>query len=295
MGRIGSSGLTGDDMSIRLKAVFILSVFFIVDLQPVPAVNIRINDTRESNYYLEALYWILEKSGKDYAVVHTDYPLSSQARKIAFVKNGNIDIIYAGTSMDLEKKLLPVRFPILRGLAGQRVFIIHRDYQGAYRRVSGLNDLRRYVGFQGLGWSDRKVLEASGLRQMAELYDDIFTDINAGAAHYFPRGVTEAFSELSDRQDEMVNLTVEKHLLLVYKTAVFFFVNPLNRELADILETGFLKGYEDGSYPRFFYDHPLITTSLKKAGAKDRIRIEIPNPFLSPETEAIPDRYWHRD
>ena len=244
---------------------------------------------------MKSLHWILEKSGKEYKILSTWHPLSSQKRKIDLVKKGEVDILYAGTSIQLEKELLPIWFPIMRGLIGRRIFIIHQNYQVEYDLVSNLNDLKNHMGIQGLGWEDIQILEASGLKQVEKAYDDIFKNINAGSRYYFSRGVTEVFSEYHDRKTKMPNLVVEKRILLEYKIAVFFFVNRSNTELANIIKTGFLNGYEDGSYQRFFYNHPLIKRSMKQANLNKRTKIEIPNPFLSPETEAIPKQYWHQD
>ena len=259
------------------------------------AITVKINDTRNNNYYMQALTWLLDRSGKAYTIVSTDYPVSSQARKVAFVKSGLIDILYAGTSVKLEQQLRPIRFPIMRGLIGRRVLIINKSYQPEYDRVKHISDLKKHVGIQGLGWGDKQVLEAAGLPQTAALYDDIFTRLDAGGRYYFPRGVVEVYSELAGKKSQLPNLAVENNILLVYKTAVFFFVHPGNTGLAAMLETGFLKGYEDGSYGRFFYTHPLIRHSLEQANLQNRTVIKIPNPFLSPETNAIPARYWHKD
>lgn len=282
-------------MKIKMESSILLTVLLFMAAEPVGAINIKISDTRENNFYLEALFWVLEKSGKEYNIIHTKHPVSSQRRKIELVKKGEIDILYAGTSLQLEKELLPIRFPVMRGLIGRRIFIIHGNYQSEYGLVKNLNGLKKFIGIQGIGWGDKQVLEASGLKQVEGLYDDIFRKIDAGSRYYFPRGITEVFSELIDKKITMPNLETEKSILLVYKTAVFFFVNPSNTELANMIKTGFLNAYEDGSYNRFFYGHPLIESSFEKANLKKRIKIEIPNPFLSSETDAIPRRYWHQD
>ncbi len=262
---------------------------------PAWAIDIKINDTRDNNFYMDALNFILEKSGADYKFVSTNHPLSSQARKIILVKNGEVDILYAGTSMQLEKDLLPIRFPIMRGLIGRRIFIINKNYQADYAQVKNLSDLKKFVGIQGIGWGDTQVLEASGLEQEERLYDEIFESLNLGSRYYLPRGMTEVFAELIDKKKTISNLDIEKNILLVYKTAVLFFINPENTELEDVLNSGFIKAYEDGSYNRFFYSHPLIKSAFEQSKLQSRIKIEIPNPFLGTKTEAIPHQYWHQD
>ncbi len=151
------------------------------------------------------------------------------------------------------------------------------------------------MGIQGIGWGDTQVLEAAGLVQEERPYDHIFSNLNFGSRYYFPRGMTEVFSELIDKKTKMPNLAVEKNILLTYKTAVFFFVNPANKALEKVLNTGFLNAYEDGSYHRFFYSHPLVKRAFEQTKSETRIKIEIQNPFLGTETATIPSQYWHQD
>ena len=183
----------------------------------------------------------------------------------------------------------------MRGLISRRIFIINKNKQDLFDSVKSLDDLRLFEGIQGIGWSDIEILEAAGLHQHKVKYNNIFKMINEGRPYYFSRGVTEAFGEISVRKETMQNLTVENNLLLSYPYAIFFFVNRSNTELADILESGFLKAYQDGSYVQFFYNHPTIKNALDQADMGNRIKIEIPNPTLSPETAAIPEKYWHQD
>ncbi|MCP4160870.1 MAG: amino acid ABC transporter substrate-binding protein [Deltaproteobacteria bacterium] len=279
---------------MKIKLI-IFWLFFFTVIDPAWAINIKINDSRKNNFFMESLKWILKKSGQEYKIITTKHPVSSQKRKIVLVKNGEIDIIYAGTSIELEKELLPIRFPVTRGFNGRRIFIINKNYQFDYNMVNNLNALKNHTGVQGLGWGNKQILEYSGLKQVENVYDEIFRSINAGNRSYFPRAVTEVFSEYNNRKAKMPNLVIDKKILLVYKYAVLYFVNPSNTELAEMVKTGFINGYKDGSYIRYFYNHPYIKSSLKHANLKKRIKIEIDNPFLSSETNAIPKKYWHQN
>lgn len=256
--------------------------------------EIKINDTREGNFYIDALRFILKKSGEKHILVF-DEIISSQARNVANVEAGNLDILYAGTSLELEEKLLPIRFPIMRGLVGRRIFIINTNNQSLFEAVKKLDDLKKLTGIQGIGWGDTTVLETSGLKILTSQYDKIFELINAGRTLYFPRGITEIYAEIKSKNAIHPNLVVEKNLLLTYPLAVFFFVSHSNTELAEILILGFTKSYEDGSYLQFFYDHPVIKSALVQADMKNRIKIEIPNPYLSTKTSDISSKYWHKD
>lgn len=260
---------------------------------PAWAIDIKVSDSRGNNVYMDALIWVLDKSGADYRLIHTDHPSSSQLRKVALVQKGEIDVMYAGTTIEMESALKPIRFPITRGLIGSRIFIINKSYQTDYFQVKNLEDLKQYSGVLGFGWADKEVLEAVGLPQIEGVYDEIFESLNSGTCYYFPRGILEAFSELIDKKERSPNLAVENRLLLKYKSAVLFFINPQNKELARILNTGFKKGYEDGSYKTFLYAHPLIKGAFDKAQLEERLVIEIPNPFFPEKSNSIPSQYWH--
>jgi hypothetical protein len=246
-----------------------------------------------TEYPIDLLKFVLNKSGVPYTFTFADVGVMSQAREIALLKdNDRINIGWFGTSADLERDLVPIRFPIWRGLLGHRVFIINKDKQALFDQVNTLEDLKHFTGEQGLGWSDVAILNNAGLHQNESPYDTIFAKINAGRSDYFARGVTEAFREVETIGKNFPNLVVERHVLLVYPFAAFFFTNNQNPELAKAIEDGFRKAYADGSFLKFFYAHPTIKTVLAKANFTKRVRIDIPNPLLTPETLAIPQQFW---
>lgn len=259
------------------------------------SLDIKINDSRANNFYLDALTWVLDKSGADYELIHTNHIMSSQVRKVALVQKGELDVMYAGTTNEMEAALLPIRFPITRGLIGRRIFIINKNYQTDYSKIKDAEDLRLYSGILSYGWPEKEIFEAVDLPQKELLYAEIFENLNSGSRYYFSRGILEAFSELIDKKQKMSNLIVEENILLTYKSAVLFFINPKNEALKNILNLGFRKGYADGSYEEFLYNHPLIKESFAKAKLDQRINIEIPNPFFPSRSLAIPSKYWHQD
>jgi hypothetical protein len=279
-------------MMIRLALVFTALLSFSV---PSWSIGIKVSDSRANNFYMDALIWVLDKSGTDYHLVDTHHSVSSQARKVALVQRGELDILYAGTTNILEDQLLPIRFPITRGFAGLRVLIINKKYIDDYDQVKSVDDLKQFFGLVSFGWAEKEILEAVGLVQQEYVYDDIFSNLNSSSRYYFPRGVLEAYSELIDKKKTMPSLIVEEHILLKYKSAVLFFINPNNTKLADMLNAGFQKGYEDGSYQEFFYNHPLIKRSSEKAKLEQRLVIDIPNPFFPDKSNEIPSSYWHEE
>jgi len=237
----------------------------------------------------------LNKTGVKYHITKSPQT-RTQSRIFNDLKRGSeqINLYWMGTSPEYEKALLPIRFPVYRGLLGHRIFIIHKDTQANFDNVKTLSALQKYMGAQGIGWTDIEILEHSGLKQHITTYENIFKMINRGGrVDYFSRGVSEAFMEVDSRKEQLPNLEVEKKILLVYPFAMLFFTSRTNIELKEILEDGFRKAYEDGSFNNYFYNHPDIKKIFEKANLQQRVKINIPNPFLTKETINIPDKYWH--
>lgn len=246
-------------------------------------------------YKIGLLKLVLQKAKGEHKITisSTTY---TQGRIITTLKGSSnkINLYWMGTSAEFEKDLRPIRFPVYRGLLGHRIFIIHKGDQAKFDSVKTLVDLQKYKGAQGVGWSDIKILRHSGLKQHETKYENIFKMVNKGGKiDYFSRGVTEAFVEVEARKDKLPNLAVERKVLLVYPFAMFFFTSRSNEELAGVLEEGFREAYKDGSFNKYFYNHPDIKKIFKEANIDNRIRIEIPNPLLTPETVSIPNKFWH--
>lgn len=259
----------------------------------IGALEVRVSDSRQSNIYMDALVWLLDKSGVDYNLVYTDHPVSTQKRKVVMVRNNEIDVLYAGYTRELDEHLKPIPVPITRGLIGKRLLIINQKSRALYQDIHSIEELRNHSALLGFGWPEIELFADNQLPVYERIYDEIFLSIDAGNPGYFSRGVLEIYGELDDRQ-ELTNLTVQETLLLSYSSAVLFFVHPNNSELAQAIQLGFDIGYQDGSYEKFLYSHPLVVDSLKKAQINERHQISINNQDYQDFYQSIPAAYWHR-
>jgi len=203
-----------------------------------------------------------------------------------------INLIYTSMSADVEEGLRPIRIPLYRGLIGHRLFIIHKDRQADFDKVKTLDDLKKLSSGQGLGWVDIKILENAGIPVLTAPYDQLFKLLDRGQFDSFPRGALEAFAEVKAHQETEPNLTVEKNLMVVYRSDLIFYTHKADEELAATIEQGLLKAYADGSFMKLFNGHPYIKQAKAEGRLDKRRRFEIANPFLSPEDKAIPDKFW---
>lgn len=280
------------------KNIIILLLFISISLLAKDTLIVKYpltstNSDRDS-YQLDLIKFLLEKSQKPY-IIKPSKEIYTQAKIIRELKSGEeINIYWMGTSPQLEEEFATLRYPIYRGLLGHRVFIINKNDQKIFNNITTLGELQKFKGAQGIGWSDIAILEASGLEQHSTKYENIFKMIHRGGrVSYFSRGLNEAFSEVKHRKNQLKNITVEKNIVLVYPFAMFLFVTPQNKKLYNGLQKGFELSYKDGSFVKFFYNHPKIKQSIKESNLNQRTRIEIPNPFLTPKTADIDSDFWH--
>lgn len=239
------------------------------------------------SYALGLVELALAESGRD-VILRPTVDEMSQTRAARELELGNIDVIWTGTSAEYEERFRAVRIPALRGLDGYRICVIDPARQPAFSAVRSLDDLKQLSIGQDPGWSDVKILEAAGLKVVTAPSDALPDMVERGRFDCFLRGAHEAPGEVARHPA----LAVESDLLIVYPFTSFFFVNKGNTALAEALETGLKKAYEDGRFMQHFNSHPAIRAIFDEGRIDQRRRFYIPNPFLTEETRAIPDQYW---
>ena len=245
-----------------------------------------------SDYFTTLLVMALEASKADNEEIDIifsprDY---SQARWINMLQNDkNNFVIWTMTDKERERQLRPIRIPLFKGLFSYRVLLIRKQEQARFDHVKDVGDLAKLLGGQGTHWPDTLILQANGLRlTTAETTESLYRMINAKRFDYFPRGISEAWFELLQRQE--TNLVVEENLLLYYPTDIYFFVNKNNEALAQRIEKGMEALIDNGKFDQFFYNHPRVSSGLERL--KNRRIVELKNPYLPAETPVNNPRYW---
>jgi hypothetical protein len=236
----------------------------------------------------------------DLALSHIDTPYKvqqdtgeqrTQGRYVDDVISGKVDVMWAATDQDIENKLQPVRIPLLKGLLGHRIFLIHKDDQVKFDQVKTFADLQRLRLGQGTTWADTKILEANKLTVVkTNKYPSLLHMLDGGRFDAFPRGVQEPWSEVNSVPG--LELEVEKKIMLVYKMPFYFFVSKNNQKLAKDLELGLNRAIADGSFNEAFFNDPAIRSAVEKADLKDRLVFQLENPQLPKETPVDRPELW---
>lgn len=279
--------------SVIINAILILPLLFvaIVQAQTPGVIRTLPHATDMDRYALKML---------DLALTHIDTPYKiqpdvgeqrTQGRYVDDVISGKVDIMWAATDQDLENKMQPVRIPLLKGLLGHRIFLIHKGDQAKFDQVKTFADLQRLRLGQGTTWADTKILEANRLTVVkTNKYPSLLHMLDGGRFDAFPRGVQEPWAEVNAVPG--LELAVEKRIMLVYKMPFYFFVSKNNQKLAKDLELGLNRAIADGSFDQAFFNDPAVRNAVEKAELKNRLVFQLDNPQLPKETPVDRPELW---
>ncbi len=254
---------------------------------------IRANDSSDPNgpYAVKMIQLALKHIDKKYKLIVTKEPYS-QVKIMEEVTNGKLEVFWNSSNAEKEALFTPVRIPLYKGLLGNRIFIINKNNQYKFDNIKTLEDLKQITIGQGKTWADTKILESNGLKVVkANKYQSLFLMVEGGRFDAFSRGVHEPFGELASHPD-LKDLTVEKHLMLVYRMPFYLFVSKENKALAKDLETGLNLAIADGSFDQVFFSDPAVLDVMAKADMKNRRAIYLDNPTLSKETPLDRKELW---
>lgn len=243
----------------------------------------------KASYPVDLLQLALSKSGREYQLQPTAEVIPQSRAILLLQSNAVIDVLWTVTSPERERVLLPVRIPIDRGIYGWRLFLIRAGTQARFDAVNDLAALSTLTGGQGHDWPDLPILRASGLKVAAgSSYDGLFEMLVRERIDYYPRALPEVWVELEQRRQ--LPLSVEETLVLHYPSAMYFFVSPANRQLADDLQRGLERAVADDSFAQLFDRY--FAAAIGRARLGERKILEIDNPLLPDLLPRSDSRYW---
>ncbi|MBD1389010.1 transporter substrate-binding domain-containing protein [Neiella sp. HB171785] len=253
--------------------------------------QVTINKPRQgSTYMFELMKLALSYSSQPYEFVANAETLSRRAQTEA-VRNGDLDVMWGGTSTQMEQDFIPVRIDGYRGMMSLRFMLIRKGDQQLFDQVDDYNDLKRLTFGQGRTWADRDILESAGLDVVtAPKKASLFFMLDGERFDAFPRGATEAWREAE--QYSHLDITVENGLIISYPLPTYFFVNKKNLTLARDIESGLEKMLVDGRFDEFFYNNDRIRQFLTQADLNNRRVIQLDNPLLPKNTPLHRKELW---
>jgi len=215
----------------------------------------------------------------------------TQTRAIQDLETDNMDVMWLATNTEVEEQLLPIRFPLLKGLLGHRVFIINPNAQSRFAQVRTFEDIKALSFGQGQGWPDVEILRSNGLKVITtSKYNNLFYMVEGGRFDGFPRGVLEPWVELAAHPE--LGLTVDKYVVLVYKLPFYLFVRKDAVSLANAIKDGLDAALESGEFDEYFYNTKQIQDAINRSNLGERVAFELKNPSLHRKTPLDKPEYW---
>lgn len=244
-----------------------------------------------TQYRIDIIKLALNLSGEPHTFSIYEEQMN-QARRLNFLTSGQyFNVAIQGTSVDFEKRFLPVRVPIYLGLgSGYRLMIIRNQLQPTLANVKSLSELQAFTIGQGTSWSDIAIWEHAGFKVIDSSYKNLFGMTASGRFDLFSRGLFEAYEEHRIFEQQYPNLAVDNALLVVYPFAIYIFVSPNHPEVHAALLKGMQTAYQTGQLQSLLTKNPAVAAALAQAQLEKRTRIDLPAYNMTPETlQAIKD------
>lgn len=288
------------------KAYFMPFLLVIVTLlaaptAPVYSSELIITNPKKSSldkrfeYPMEVLRLALDRTKSDYGKAEIEpYPQGlSRKRALVELGRGNITVFSAPTRREWEEKALPVRIPIRKGLMGYRLFLIRAENQHMFSNISSVDELKKLSVGQGLQWSTTAALKKLGFSIDGSTdYESLFTMLMHNRFDYFPRAITEIFTEFDLRKEKYPDMEIEKSISLYLPLPYYFFVTPKRPDLVKRLEAGLRMMIKDGTLDTLF--NAYHRQNIDRANLDKRQILRLKNPDLPPQTPFDQKEFWYQ-
>lgn len=241
------------------------------------------------DYTTKILSLALSYSEQNYQIkaYGSDLPKHQAFKKLA--TNNGIDVMFGGSTLEREALYRPVRFPLMKGLYGWRVSLVHKDNKQLFDDTNTLSDLQHYSAGQFNTWSDTKVLRANDITVATSSdYSGLYTMLHKKRFDHFPRSIIEVTWNIQEFSH--LDLVIEPNVLIHYPSAYYVYVRKDNEILAQEIYNGLIQAQQDGSFDTLFSQH--FGAHVERVKSEKRQIIPLTNPYLSPLTPIHNSSMW---
>ena len=244
--------------------------------------RIIVPDYLESSPHRKVLEYALTVTAEQYGHVGITYShemVQGRAHQ-QLIDGTSLHLAVFAPSVERERDLIPIYFPLTQGLLGFRVCLIAKHQQHKFRDIHTLDDWRKaklIIG-QGAHWPDVAILQSNQLHvDTNPIYALLFEMTRQLRFDCFLRSIGEVESDLACPHAE--GLEMEPHLLLYYPQPSLFFVSRRYPLLAERIQKGLEIGWQSGFMQQHFQQYYGKIT--KQIRCQQRRLIKLDNPLLS--------------
>ena len=235
------------------------------------------------NYQMSVLSRVLEVTAEygDLSISRHPQPMS-QSRQVRSLLEGSADVMWSVTSKSRERKLIPIRLPLLRGYSGHRVIVVNAAKKSEFKQITSLEDLKVKQFVQGSDWPDLEILQSNGFRVLSEDWSTWFRSmyllVERNVVDGFPRNIIEIHNDI--RHFDNNALSVEENHLLSYPNYEYFFVRPDKPQLANRIRLGLIRLIQSGELEEIFFSIDSHKLANKLLHDPKRQVHKLKNPLL---------------
>jgi hypothetical protein len=242
---------------------------------PIPVVHFGTDS--DNDYTLQLLSAALQKAGNKYQRVALGHFPPRGRDFLMMEKKEGIDLMWGSARADREARFLPVRIPIFKGLIGWRIPLVMQDNQDLFQNTLDLDDLRLFRPGQHFRWTDTKILKDNGIDVFeANNHGRLMDMLISNKFDYYPRAAIEIEQEFELGRSRGV--VIDRHILIIYPTAFYFYVHRDNAALAENLKSGLEELIASGEMDRLFNKH--FSPILKQLEVHNRKVIRLRNNHI---------------
>ena len=177
-----------------------------------------------------------------------------------------------------ENDLVPIYYPVYRGLLGYRTCFLSKKIQTQFAAVDSRFELIKYTHGYGAGWGDIDIMRLGGIPVVTvSSYVGLFRMAAENRVDLFCRGTNEVFREYQNNSD-IPSLAYDRSKAFYYNFPHFFFTHKSNTLLIKRLTRGFQLALADGSLLALWHQH--FDKSLNFVQLEDRQIFYFTNPFI---------------
>ncbi|WP_085906708.1 hypothetical protein [Kiloniella majae] len=246
------------------------------------------------SYFTALISEVLNRTASKYGPAKLNVTSSNltQQRSLYFLEKGRkIDLDWAGTNLEREQDLRPIRIPLNMGLLGYRLLVIRKDRIAEFDKIQTPEQLKRLTACQGQHWPDSNILEDNGyIVNRTIRFELMWKMIEKQRCDYFPRAISEGYGEAEFYGTDTYK--AYDKILITYRFPMYFFVNLNNQALAKRLEEGLESMIEDRSLLKFMEQHPATKAAFPLSQYENSRIFVAENQYITKETRDLPDRYW---
>jgi hypothetical protein len=289
-------------MTTTLKSLLILLIY-LPHVASAETLSLRIIGEQSaedaSQVYFEVLFKkalkiaLKEKNpGSDPEVEILELPYSDALHGGVerILEKGDIDFFWSATDTDMEKRLLPVRIPLVMGLLGYRVSITHKDN---LNKLASIENLRSLKSCQLRHWNDVRILDFNGFSVVpTNEFAKTFELTQLKRCDYFPRAIYEGYEELRAAQKRFPELVMFDDILMYYPYPLYVFTSRSKKELNQLFQTGLKRMVYSGELLEHIKNSEITRHLFPLSQWQNKQIINLENPLLPAATPLDDERLW---